>query len=238
MIEFFIEFIVFRFGILRIVVTDNGTQFVGEDFSKTLQELKVKHIKASVTYPQANGQVEVSKRTILQGLKKRVEDAPRSWVVELPNVLWSYRTTPRSATGESPFRLAYGVEAISPAEISLASLRVDTFDQVQSLEGLKFHNDLVEEVRSEAAEKVKLQQHKIAAYFNKKVKGKLFVVNDLVLREAATSQPSVLGKLKSNWEGPYRVIKVVGKGTYQLSHLDGTPINNTWNGIHLKKFYQ
>lgn len=70
------ELIVFRFGIPRIVVTDNGSQFVGEDFSSTLKELKVKHFKASVAYPQANGQVEVSNRTILQGLKKRIEDVP------------------------------------------------------------------------------------------------------------------------------------------------------------------
>lgn len=70
MIEFFMEYIVFRLGIPRIVVTDNGTQFVGEDFPNALKELKIKHIKASVAYPQANGQVEVSNRTILQGLKK------------------------------------------------------------------------------------------------------------------------------------------------------------------------
>lgn len=106
MIQFLMEFIVFRFGVPRIVVTDNGTQFVGEDFTGTLEQLKIKHIKASVAYPQSNGQVEVSNRTILQGLKKRIEETPSSWVDELPNVLWSYRTTPRSATGESPFRMA------------------------------------------------------------------------------------------------------------------------------------
>lgn len=34
-IEFFMEFIVFRFGVPGVVVTDNGTQFVGSDFEKS-----------------------------------------------------------------------------------------------------------------------------------------------------------------------------------------------------------
>lgn len=50
-IEFFMEHIVFRFGVPRILVTDNGSQFVGNGIEKTLQELKIQHIKASVVYP-------------------------------------------------------------------------------------------------------------------------------------------------------------------------------------------
>lgn len=78
----------------------------------------------------------------------------------------------------------------------------------------------------------------MAAYFNKKVKGKLFIINDLVLREAVVSHPTKAGKLKPTREGLYRISKIVSQGTYRLSYLDGTPLNNTWNGIHFKKFYQ
>lgn len=134
--------------------------------------------------------------------------------------------------------MAYGVEAVSPAEISLSSPRVETFNLEDSIEGLKFHNSLVEELRNEAAEKVKWQQQKTTAYFNKKVKGRHFVEGDLMLREAATSQPMTTRKLKPTWEGPYKINKVIGQGTYQHSQIDGTPVNNTWNGIHLKKIYQ
>ncbi|XP_017225028.1 uncharacterized protein LOC108201246 [Daucus carota subsp. sativus] len=54
-IHFFMEFIVFRFGVSRIVVTDNGSQFTGKDFESTLSQLEVKHTKSSLAYPQANG---------------------------------------------------------------------------------------------------------------------------------------------------------------------------------------
>ncbi|XP_074347232.1 uncharacterized protein LOC141686070 [Apium graveolens] len=218
-------------------VSDKGTQFVGAQFEKSLEDLKIQHIKAFVAYPQANGLSEVTNRTILQGLKKRIEEIPR-WVDELPNVLWSYRTTPQSATGETPSRLAYGVDAVLPVEVSLISPRIEVFDLILSLEGLRLHNDLLEETRKESRIRMIAQQEKTARYFNKKVKPKCLKVDDLVLRDSVASQPAISGKFKPTWEGPYRVSKVVSSGTYELSHLDDWPIKNAWNGIHLKKFYQ
>lgn len=118
------------------------------------------------------------------------------------------------------------------------SPRIKSFNPEASNQGLRLHNDLIEELKDEAAAKILLQQAKTAAYFNKKVKVKQFLINDLVLRESTTSQPTTSGKFKAPWEGFYRVSKVVAPGTYELSHVDGSPIKNTWNGIHLKKFYQ
>lgn len=100
MIEFFMKFIVFCFGVPRTVVTDNGTQFVGDKFKAMLSELNIQNSKASITYPQVNGQVKVTSRIILQGLKRKLQEIPRCWVDELPNILWSYRTTPKTSTWE------------------------------------------------------------------------------------------------------------------------------------------
>ncbi|XP_074327138.1 uncharacterized protein LOC141665055 [Apium graveolens] len=222
----------------RILISDNGTQFVGAQFGKALEELKIQHIKASVAYPQANGLAEVTNRTILQVLNKMIKEIPRCWVDKLPNVLWSYRTTPRSATGETPFRLTYGIDAVLPVEISLNYPWVEIFDPSLALEGLRFHNDLLKETREELRLRMIAQQDKMAKYFSKKVKAKNLQVNDLVLRDSATSHPTVSRKFKPTWEGPYRVSKVVSAGTYELAHLDGLPIKNAWNNIHLKKFYQ
>lgn len=55
---------------------------------------------ASKAYQKANGQVEVINRTIKKSLKKQLRAAKGSYVDELLNVLWAYRTTPRTATGK------------------------------------------------------------------------------------------------------------------------------------------
>ena len=44
--------------------------------------------------------------------------------MHLPDALWAYRKSPKSATGFSPFSLIYGTEVVSPAEIMTPSLRI------------------------------------------------------------------------------------------------------------------
>ena len=90
--------------------------------------MKVEQHFTSVAHPQANGQTEVTNRTILQGLKTGLDKSKGNWVDELPNVLWSYRTTPRTSTGETPFNLVYGSEAVVPTEIGMPTYRVDYFN--------------------------------------------------------------------------------------------------------------
>lgn len=134
---------VFRFGIPRIIIIDNGSRFTGESWKNALEELEIQHLKASVAYPQANGQVEITNKAILQGLKKWLMKSNRNWVDEHPNVLWSLCTTPKASTGQTPFRMAYGTEVVLPMEISSRSLRIDKFDPKISEEGLRLNKNLL-----------------------------------------------------------------------------------------------
>lgn len=68
-------------------------------------------------------------KMIINGLKKRLEGAKGNWVEELPNVLWAYQTTLRRSTGETPFSMTYGTEAIILVEVSLSSSKVTGFMQ-------------------------------------------------------------------------------------------------------------
>uniref|UniRef100_A0A2N9E8Q0 Uncharacterized protein n=1 Tax=Fagus sylvatica TaxID=28930 RepID=A0A2N9E8Q0_FAGSY len=118
-IKFVWKNIITRFGIPKTIISDNGTQFTSKPFTKYCSELGIKNVYSSPAYPQSNGQAEASNKTVLDGIKKRLEDAKGRWVEELPNVLWTFRTTPRRSTGETPFSLAYGSEAVIPLEIGL-----------------------------------------------------------------------------------------------------------------------
>ena len=85
--------------------------------------MEIRLNKSTPRYPQGNGQAEATNKTILAGLKKRLDAKKGAWADELDGVLWSYRTTPRSATDQTPFALAYGMEAMAPAEVGYSSLR-------------------------------------------------------------------------------------------------------------------
>ena len=45
------------------------------------------------------------------------------------------------------------------------------------------------------------------------------------------------GKLGANWEGPYKIIKVVRPGAYEIANKQDVKILRTWNAMHLKKYY-
>ncbi|XP_074323935.1 uncharacterized protein LOC141660851 [Apium graveolens] len=111
-------------------------------FEAYLKELGIKHKKTSVAHPQGNRQVEVTNRTVLRGLEKRLEESKKNWPDELLKVLWSYRTTSRTGTRETPFKLAYGTEARLPVETRSPSHRVINFDEVSNIEGLKTNLEL------------------------------------------------------------------------------------------------
>ncbi|KAL0409635.1 UNVERIFIED_CONTAM: hypothetical protein Sradi_1897900 [Sesamum radiatum] len=129
---------------------DNGTQFQGEKFRQWCEELKIKQYYTSVATPQSNGQIEVTKRIILQSLKTRLEEAKGNWVEELPGVLWAYKTSPRRSTGESSFSLVYGTEVIVPVEIGEETLRVQQYEPVNNGLERQADLDLIQELRSNA----------------------------------------------------------------------------------------
>ena len=56
-----------------------------------------------------------------------LEDAKGKWVEELSHVLWTYRTTPRRSTGETPFSMTYGAEVVIPLETGFPTLRTSSF---------------------------------------------------------------------------------------------------------------
>ena len=66
---------------------------------------------------------------MLKIIKSRLVRAKGAWLEELPSVLWAYRTTARTPTGEIPFNLTYGTEAVIPVEVGLISIRREFFDE-------------------------------------------------------------------------------------------------------------
>ncbi|KAL5582231.1 hypothetical protein UlMin_014673 [Ulmus minor] len=217
------------------------TRFVALVFpvSCICDRLGIKKVFSSPAHPKSNGQVEAVNKTIKQTLKKKLEKSKGAWVDELPLVLWSYRTSFRATTGETPFSLAYGVEAVIPIEISLPTFRVDNFDEESNDVLLALATDLLEEKREISQVRAAALQQTIARYYNSKVKLRRFVKGDLVLRKVfLNTKEKGVGVLGPNWEGPYRVRAIIRPGTYELETLEGRVLGNPWNAEHLHRYFQ
>ncbi len=94
------------------------------------------------------------------------------------------RSTPRRATGETPFSLVFGTEAIIPVEIVRPSIRIQVFDEGGNDLGLRTNLDLVGEHREMAELRRKAFQQRVAIATNVRARPKGIRKGDLVLRKA------------------------------------------------------
>ena len=76
-----------RFGVPRVLVSDNGRQFDNTPFRDFCEQLGINNHYSSPSHPQANGQVEVANRSLLKIIKTRLEGAKGVWPDKLPGVL-------------------------------------------------------------------------------------------------------------------------------------------------------
>ena len=98
----------------------------------------------------------------MNGVRKILEGVKRMKAEELPNVLWAYWTTPKRFTGETPFSLTYGGEAVIPTEVSLCNARVSRFVPVENEELMVKQLDLLEEYQESATIRLSMYQQKLA----------------------------------------------------------------------------
>ena len=190
-----------------MIISDNGRQFDNQGFKDFCSGLGIKNQYSSPGHPQANGQTKVTNRTLLRIIKTKLDEAKGAWPDELPNVLWAYRTTARTPTRETPFRLTYGTEAVIPVEIGVASTKRTTFSKEENDDKLQVNLDCLDEVRDKASSKMTEYQQKMVEYYNKRVKLRQLDIGDFILRKVTTTtKDATQGKLGPTWEGPYRVV--------------------------------
>ena len=103
---------------------------------------------------------------MLKIIKTRLERAKGVWPDELPSVLWVYRRTVRTPTGETPFKLAYGSEAVIPAEVH----RVTMYQDKDNEEQLRLNLDLIDEVKTDAEERTTRYKNLMARQHDAMVK--------------------------------------------------------------------
>ena len=201
------------------MVSDNGKQFDNPKFRDFWTELRIKNYYSSPAHPQANGQAEVTIRTLKAALKTKLENL--------------------KGTQETPFTLAFGTEAVAPIEVGLKSPRVEFANTEHNEEILRLNLDLLEEKREQALKRAEDYHKKTTEYYDQRVKPRNFKPDDLVLKKLLPARKDPTnGKLGPNWKGPYVVSRIVRPANYELQTEEGNTLPRSWNAEHLRRFYQ
>ena len=105
----------------------------------------------------------------------------------------------RTPTGESPFKLAYGSEAVIPAEVHMANYRVMKYEEEDNEEQLLLNLDLIDEVQMDVEQRTARYKNLMARQYDAMVKPKCFNIGDLVLKRVSLATRNLAqGKLGPN----------------------------------------
>ena len=220
-------------------MSDNEKQFDNPKFKDFCAELGIKNYYSSPAHPQSNRKEKVTIRTLKATLKTKLEDLNGKWVEYLPEVLWAYRTTRKSATQETPFAPAFGTKAVDPVEVGLKYLRIELANIKHNEEVLRQNLDLLEEKSDQVLKRTEDCHKKTTRYYDQRVKPRSYKPSDLVLKKLLPIRKDPAhGKLGPNWEGPYIVSRIIRPGNYELQTEEGKTLPHSWNTEHLKRFYQ
>ena len=117
-------------------------------------------------------------------------------------------------------------------------VKVEDIFRATGSQALREEANLTSEAREMAHIWEKEWKHRIANRYNADVIPKKFQEGDLVLQRANFGLPPPdQGTLMANYEGPYKVIEVLGKGDYKLSTLLGSEVLRSWNSLNFRKFF-
>nr|GEU52309.1 reverse transcriptase domain-containing protein [Tanacetum cinerariifolium] len=106
-----------RFRTPRAIISDRGTHFRNDQFTKVMLKYNVTHRLATVYHPQTSGQVEVSNRGLKRILERTVGENRASWSDKLDDALWAFRIAFNTPIGCTPYKLVYEKACHLPIEL-------------------------------------------------------------------------------------------------------------------------
>nr|GFA47486.1 reverse transcriptase domain-containing protein [Tanacetum cinerariifolium] len=80
-----------RFGNPRAIISDRGTHFCKDQFTRVMIKYRVTHCLATAYHPQTSGQVEVSNHGLKRILERTVGENRASWSDKLDDALWAFQ---------------------------------------------------------------------------------------------------------------------------------------------------
>nr|GFB23980.1 reverse transcriptase domain-containing protein [Tanacetum cinerariifolium] len=113
----FLKSLFSRFGTPKAIISNRGTHFCNDQFSRVMEKYGVTHRLSTAYHLQTSGQVEVTNRGLKHILERMVGENCASWSDKLEDALWAFCTAFKTSIGCTPYRLVYGKACHLPLEL-------------------------------------------------------------------------------------------------------------------------
>ena len=213
----FVERIISVFGIPSMIMTDQGSNFMSDLFSRICKLFKIEKINTTAYHPESNGALERTHKTLVTYLRCFVDLKLNNWDEWIPYACFMYNTTPHSVTKFSPYTLLFGRKCNLPGILQKTPQPLYNYDDLVKSIKLKMQS-------CHAKAKENLMNFKLKQKEKVKSNEVMFKENDLVLLKVESRS-----KLEPLWKGPYEikqvewpnaVIQEVGKRKHHTVHTN------------------
>eukprot|EP00253_Pinus_taeda_P014804 PITA_14804 len=123
-IQFLEGNILSRFGCPEKIITDNDAAFKSKNMINFCYKFHINLGHSTTYYPQGNGLAESSNKSLINIIKKLLEENKKNWHRKLTNSLWADRPSTNKSIGMSPYELVYGMEARFPSSLGIPTIKL------------------------------------------------------------------------------------------------------------------
>ena len=193
------------FGVPECLLSDRGTNLLSHLVLDLCRMLGTTKLNTTAHHPQCDGAVERFNRTLKTMLRKHAARFGSQWDSYLPGVLWAYRNTPHTSTGEKPSFLLFGIDCRSPTEAAYMPV-----SDIRPLNLEDYREQLMamlSSAREIAANSIQRAQKTYKHQYDRHARPSNLRVGDWVLVRFPQDECGRFRKLSRPWHGPYRVLE-------------------------------
>nr|GFB33899.1 reverse transcriptase domain-containing protein [Tanacetum cinerariifolium] len=220
----FLKSLFSRFGTPKAIISDRGTYFCNDQFSRVMLKYEVTHRLSNAYHPQTSGQVEVTNRRLKRILERTVGEIRALWSDKLEDALWAFRIAFTTPVGCKPYRVIYEKACHLPLELkhkAFWALKHANFDLKTVGDHQKLQLNELSELHDQAYENSLIYKERTKKLHDAKIKNRIFNVEDQVL--LFNDRLKIFSrKLKSRWSGPFTISEIYPYRTVKLTHSDGS----------------
>nr|GEZ81665.1 reverse transcriptase domain-containing protein [Tanacetum cinerariifolium] len=151
----FLKSLFSRFETPKAIISDKGTHFCNDQFSRVMLKYGVTHHLSTAYQSQTSGQVEVTNRGLKRILERTVDENRALWSDKLEDALWAFRTAFKTPIDCTPYRLVYEKSCHLPLELkhkAFWALKHANFDLKTASDHRKLQLNELSELRDQAYE--------------------------------------------------------------------------------------